>query len=90
MRKMMHLRVVAGTGGGPEKTILNSPRFIRRFGYEAHVVYLCPKDPVIQEALRSKASINDCPLTLIEDRGLTDFSVIGKLSRICKIGRAHV
>jgi hypothetical protein len=27
--RVLHLRVVAGTGGGPEKTILNSPRFIK-------------------------------------------------------------
>lgn len=84
MRKMMHLRVVAGTGGGPEKTILNSPRFIKKQGYDAHVVYLCPSDPVIQESLRSRAEKLDCPLTLIEDRGLRDFSVIGKLWKFCR------
>jgi glycosyltransferase involved in cell wall biosynthesis len=84
MRKMMHLRVVAGTGGGPEKTILNSPRFIKQHGYDAHVVYLCPSDPVIQQSLRSRAEKLDCPLTLIEDRGLRDFSVIGKLWKFCR------
>jgi glycosyltransferase involved in cell wall biosynthesis len=84
MRKMMHLRVVAGTGGGPEKTILNSPRFINQHGYDAHVVYLCPSDPVIQQSLRSRAEKLDCPLTLIEDRGIRDFSVIGKLWKFCR------
>jgi glycosyltransferase involved in cell wall biosynthesis len=84
MRKMMHLRVVAGTGGGPEKTILNSPRFIKQHGYDAHVVYLCPSDPVIQQSLRSRAEKFDCPLTLIEDRGIRDFSVIGKLWKFCR------
>jgi glycosyltransferase involved in cell wall biosynthesis len=81
---MMHLRVVAGTGGGPEKTILNSPRFIKHHGYDAHVVYLCPNDPVIQESLKTRATQLDCPLTLIEDRGLRDFSVVGKLLRFCR------
>jgi len=84
MRRMMHLRVVAGTGGGPEKTILNSPRFIKKHGYDAHVVYLCPPDPVIQESLRTRAQKFDCPLTLIEDRGIRDFSIIGKLLRFCR------
>jgi len=84
MRKMMHLRVVAGTGGGPEKTILNSPRFIKKHGYDAQVVYLCPSDPVIQESLRSRAEKLDCPLTLIEDRGLRDFSVVSKLLKFCR------
>jgi glycosyltransferase involved in cell wall biosynthesis len=81
---MMHLRVVAGTGGGPEKTILNSPRFIKQHGYDAHVVYLCPSDPVIQQSLRSRAEKLDCPLTLIEDRGIRDFSVVSKLLKFCR------
>ena len=84
MRSMMHLRVVAGTGGGPEKTILNSPRFIKQHGYDAHVVYLCPSDPVIQQSLRSRAEKLDCPLTLIEDRGIRDFSVVSKLLKFCR------
>ena len=84
MRKMMHLRVVSGTGGGPEKTILNSPRFIRKHGYDAHVVYLCPPDPVIQESLRTRAEKQQCPLTLIEDHGIRDFSVVSKLIQFCR------
>ena len=83
-RKMLHLRVVSGTGGGPEKTILNSPRFIKDHGYQAQVVYLCPPDPVIQESLRSRASKLDCPLTIVEDHGAKDFRVVGKLLKICR------
>ena len=83
-RKMLHLRVVSGTGGGPEKTILNSPRFIKEHGYQAQVVYLCPPDPVIQASLRSRAAKLDCPLTIIEDHGAKDFSLVGKLLKICR------
>ena len=83
-RKMLHLRVVSGTGGGPEKTILNSPRFIKEHGYQAQVVYLCPPDPVIQESLRSRASSLDCPLTIVEDHGAKDLGVVGKLLKICR------
>jgi glycosyltransferase involved in cell wall biosynthesis len=81
---MLHLRVVSGTGGGPEKTILNSPRFIKEHGYQAQVVYLCPPDPVIQASLRSRAAKLDCPLTIIEDHGAKDFSLVGKLLKICR------
>jgi glycosyltransferase involved in cell wall biosynthesis len=81
---MLHLRVVSGTGGGPEKTILNSPRFIKEHGYQAQVVYLCPPDPVIQESLRSRASNLDCPLTIVEDHGAKDLGVVGKLLKICR------
>lgn len=81
---MLHLRVVSGTGGGPEKTILNSPRYIKKEGYEASVVYLCPPQPEIQETLRARADQLDCPLTVIEDHGVRDFSIIGKLLKICR------
>ena len=50
MRNMLHLRVVAGTGGGPEKTILNSPRFIREHVYNARTVYLAPPQDSIRES----------------------------------------
>jgi hypothetical protein len=32
---VLHARVVTGSGGGPDKTILNSPRFLAPHGYEA-------------------------------------------------------
>jgi glycosyltransferase involved in cell wall biosynthesis len=84
---MLHLRVVAGTGGGPEKTILNSPRFIREHGYNARVVYLAPPQDSIRESLLKRASIADCPLTILDDRGPTDWRVIREIIRICKQDR---
>ena len=43
---VLHARVVTGTGGGPEKTILNTPRFLRPLGYDAVCAYLQhPADP---------------------------------------------
>lgn len=90
MRRMAHLRVVAGTGGGPEKTILNSPRFIKHHGYDAQVVYLCAPDPTIQQSLRSRAEKLDCPLTLIEDHGLRDISVIKKLLQFMRKERIEL
>lgn len=90
MRRMAHLRVVAGTGGGPEKTILNSPRFIRHHGYDAQVVYLCAPDPTIQQSLRTRAEKLECPLTLIEDHGMRDVSVIKKLLRFMRQERIEL
>lgn len=84
VRRMLHLRVVSGTGGGPEKTILNSPRYIKKEGYEASVAYLCPPERGIQEVLKDRADQLDCPLTLIEDHGVRDFSIIGKLLKLCR------
>lgn len=84
MRRMMHLRVVAGTGGGPEKTILNSPRFIRQHGYMAEVVYLAPPGEDVARSLQSRAGELDCPLTVVEDRGPFDLGVLRSLSRMIR------
>lgn len=81
---MLHLRVVAGTGGGPEKTILNSPRFIRKYGYDAEVAYLANADEAIADSLRSRALEADCPLTIIPDRGATDWRVVFRLLTLCR------
>jgi glycosyltransferase involved in cell wall biosynthesis len=84
MTRMLHLRVVTGTGGGPEKTILNSPRFIRRHGYEAEVAYLVPPNDPISDSLLRRAEQAECPLTLIPDRGPGDLRVVRDVLRICR------
>lgn len=84
MRNMIHLRVVSGTGGGPEKTILNSPRFIKDHGYNAHVVYLAPPSDSIRDSLMERAKSAQCPLTILEDRGPADWRVVRDIIRICK------
>jgi glycosyltransferase involved in cell wall biosynthesis len=84
MRKMLHLRVVAGTGGGPEKTILNSPRFIRKYGYDAEVVYLASAGEEIARSLKARAQESDCPLTVLEDHGPTDWRIVRQLYGICR------
>jgi hypothetical protein len=50
MKNKCHLEVIAGTSGGLEKTILNSPRFIREHGYNARMVYLAPPQDSIRES----------------------------------------
>jgi glycosyltransferase involved in cell wall biosynthesis len=84
MIPMLHLRVVAGTGGGPEKTILNSPRAIRPNGFQAHVAYMCPPQSDVADILRRKAAAADCPLTIIEDRGPLDFRTVQQVVKLCR------
>lgn len=78
------MRIATGTGGGPEKTILASPRQLAGTGWEAHVCYLhLPGDPgfqVIQERARRK----DAPLTGIPERfPLNPFTLL-KLRRLVR------
>ena len=84
MPNMLHLRVVAGTGGGPEKTILNSPRFIREYGYRAQVVYLTPPKDTFRESLMVRAQTAECPLSILDDNGPLDWRVVREIIRICK------
>lgn len=81
---MLHTRVVTETGGGPDKTILNSPRFLVGSGYEAHCAYLHPpKDPGI-EAIRQRAAEAEAPFHSIPDKGALDITVARKLLKLCK------
>jgi glycosyltransferase involved in cell wall biosynthesis len=77
-------RVVSGSGGGPDKTILNSPRFLTGLGYRMICGYLYPPgDPgyaqIVGQAERYRA-----PLISLPDRGPWDWRVVADLLRVCR------
>lgn len=77
-------RVVTGSGGGPDKTILNSPRFLNQVGYRMICGYLHPPgDPGYDEIVR-KADRYSAPLVSIPDRGPWDWRVITGLLAVCR------
>lgn len=81
---VLHARVVTGTGGGPDKTILNSPRFLSDLGYESVCAYLHPPgDPGFDE-LKARAESLNADLISTPDRGIKDVSVISRMLRICR------
>lgn len=81
---VLHTRVVTGTGGGPEKTILNSPRFLERLGYLGLCAYMHPpKDPGFN-VLRDRAEKAGATLYSVPDRGIWDLSVFRQLLTICQ------
>jgi glycosyltransferase involved in cell wall biosynthesis len=83
-------RVVTGSGGGPDKTILNSPRFLTPLGYSMLCGYLHPPgDPGYAEIER-KAERYRAPLLSIPDRGAWDVTVVSKLLRACREHRVAV
>lgn len=81
---VLHARVVTGTGGGPDKTILNSPRFLRDIGYDSVCAYLHPPDDPGFEELKLRAESLDAELISIPDRGIKDLSVITRMLKICR------
>lgn len=81
---VLHARIVTGTGGGPEKTILNSPRHLEGTRYRALAAYLhAPGDPGI-EILRERARERRCPFAAFEERHRVDLRVLQQLAELCR------
>jgi glycosyltransferase involved in cell wall biosynthesis len=87
---ILDARVVTGAGGGPDKTILNSPRFLTPLGYRMVCAYMHPpRDPGF-DVLRAKAERAGAPLISIPDRGAWDWRVFTETLRACKRERVTV
>lgn len=80
---VLHTRVVTGSGGGPDKTILNSPRFLRDTGYPMLCAYMRhPSDAGFAE-LERRAIHWDAPLAAVDDHGPLDWKLLGRFKRLC-------
>ncbi|MCC7146462.1 MAG: glycosyltransferase [Phycisphaeraceae bacterium] len=85
---VLHVRVVSGPGGGPDKTILRCPRFTDANRYRMAAAFLYPKnDPGIQ-VIRQNAQRWHCPIHLIPEFGPFDPRSIFRLLALCR--RLHV
>lgn len=87
---VLHVRVVTGNGGGPEKTILNSPRFLQRLGYRSKLAYLHPPGDVGIEGLQRRGAALEAEVVSIPDRGPFDLKVVRDLVRLCRRERVDV
>ena len=81
---VLDARVVTGSGGGPEKTILNSPRFLNPLGYRMVCAYMHPPGDPGFEVIRAKAAKYNAPLVSIPDRGAWDWRVVTEALAVCK------
>ncbi len=81
---VLDVRVVTGAGGGPEKTILNSPRYLEPAGYRMLCAYMHPPEDPGFKQLEQRAQALDAPLLSIPDRGALDLSVLPRLLQICR------
>lgn len=87
---ILDARVVSGSGGGPDKTILNSPRFLTSAGYHMLCAYLRPPGDCGFARLREKATRWNAPLVEIDDRGPLDWRVVAELLRVCRRERVTI
>jgi glycosyltransferase involved in cell wall biosynthesis len=81
---VLDARVVTGSGGGPDKTILNSPRFLDSLGYRMLCAYLHPPGDTGYKVIESKAAKYAAPLVSIPDRGPWDWRVVSGLLTVCR------
>jgi glycosyltransferase involved in cell wall biosynthesis len=87
---VLDARVVTGAGGGPDKTILNSPRFFAKAGYRMLCAYMHPPGDAGFEQLKEKATAWGAPLFSIPDRGAWDWQVITRLLSLCRRERVRI
>jgi glycosyltransferase involved in cell wall biosynthesis len=90
MATVLHTRVVNGSGGGPDKTILNSPRFLSDAGYRTLCAYMHHPDDSGFDQLRQKAKLWSAPVLSVHDRGPWDWQVVSQLLRICRQERVCI
>lgn len=87
-----HARIVSGTGGGPEKTILATPRHLKGSRYTAFALYLhAPGDPGVA-VLQRRAEAAGCELVLVPDPYPFDPRTLRRLVAIArerKVGIWH-
>jgi glycosyltransferase involved in cell wall biosynthesis len=84
MPTVLDARVVTGSGGGPDKTILNSPRFLEPLGYRMLCGYLTPPGDPGYADIEAKAKKYATPLVTISDRGPWDWRIVRHLLRVCR------
>lgn len=90
MPVVLDTRVVTGSGGGPDKTILNSPRYLEPLGYRMLCGYLTPVgDPGYSEII-NKARQYAAPLITIPDRGPLDWRVVTRLLALCRSEKVSI
>jgi glycosyltransferase involved in cell wall biosynthesis len=86
---VLDTRVVTETGGGPEKTILNSPRFLTEH-YRNLCAYMHPPGDPGFETLRAKARQWQAPLISIPDRSRLDWRVVTSFLDLCRRERVAI
>ncbi|MCA9066046.1 MAG: hypothetical protein KDA96_23420, partial [Planctomycetaceae bacterium] len=79
---VLHTRVVTGCGGGPEKTILNSPRYLRRYGIDSCCLFMRPPGDRGFAVLEERARQAGAPIVAVDDNGPFDRNIVRECIRV--------
>jgi glycosyltransferase involved in cell wall biosynthesis len=90
MRVVLDVRVLRGTGGGPEKTLTLSYHHLKRYDYHMVCAYLC--DPTDTDAYRRLQEMRErgVEVAVIPDCGPFDLRVVAQLKKIIRHIRPHI
>ncbi len=81
---VLHTRVVTGVGGGPEKTLLNSPRFLAERGFDSACLFMHPPNDEGFEQIVNRAGSAGAEVVSVVDRGPLDWRVVRECVRVCR------
>ena len=87
---VLHARVVTGEGGGPDKTILNSPRFLPPLGYRSICAYMRPPADAGFTRIRDRATAAQAPIIELDDRGPLDLQLFRRFLQVCRDERVAI
>ncbi len=76
---IVHARVVRGSGGGPDKTILESARFLEERGRPSQCLYLRDPEDRSFPNLQAKAAERSVELIAIDDHGPLDTGILRRV-----------
>ncbi|MEZ6192984.1 MAG: glycosyltransferase family 4 protein [Phycisphaerales bacterium] len=82
--QVLHVRVVTGCGGGPEKTILRSPRYADPNRYQMAAAYIYPQGDPGMCVIREIAKSLKCPLYEVSESHALDHNTIGAMIELCR------
>ena len=81
---VLHSRTITSTGGGPDKTILNSPRYLKQLGYDSACMFFRPPNDEGFQVQRERAMQAEAALIEIEDRRRLDANAIKSAITHCR------
>lgn len=87
---ILDARVLCGSGGGPDKTMIHSPPYLASAGYRMLCAYLHRPGDEGFEVLRRKAAIEETSLISVADRGPLDWGVVKRALAVCRREGVHV
>lgn len=87
---VLHTRVVSGSGGGPDKTILRSACYVDPQRLRMGAAYIHPVGDSGIKALRERARDWGCPMWEFPESGPIDPWIVQALLRLCREQRVTI